>query len=163
MKAEANRSLLGVVAVFLVAVVVGVPSYYWFFSPVIVEGVVDHKAITGTKDATTYSILLNTDLGILVEDEDYGEWFSSTAKDAFVNSSLEDRMRTEYSEVYYFVSIRVSTGDPVNSLEEGETLAYFVSRDDFNRAMIDDGVRFEVDRFQTATIKGLTVVDLSAV
>jgi len=152
-----NRSVFAIAAIILVVVVVSVAVYYWFFSPVIVEGAVDHKAVTGTKDTTTYSILLNTDSGILVKDEDYQDWFSEVDRNAFVNSSLEDRMKTEYFEIYYLVSIRVSTGDPVNSLEEGETLAYFVSRDDFNRAKIGDGVRFEVERFQTATIKGLTV------
>ena len=152
-----DRNLFAVAAIILVVVVVSVAVYYWFFSPVIVEGAVDHKAVTGTKDTTIYSILLNTDSGIVVKDEDFEDWFSEVDENAFVNSSLEGRMRTEYSEAYYLVSIRVSTGDPVNSLEEGETLAYFVSRDDFNRVKIGDGVRFEVERFQTATIKGLTV------
>lgn len=154
---RANRRVFAIAATILVVVVVSVAVYYWFFSPVIVEGVVDHKAVTGTKDGTVYSILLNTDSGIVVKDGNYEDWFSDVEKNAFVNSSLEGRMRTEYSEIYYLVSIRVSTGDPVNSLEEGGTLAYFVSRDNFNRVKVGDGVRFEVDRFQTATIKGLAV------
>ena len=163
MRDTLKRSFFAIAAFLLVVVVVSVAVYYWFFSPVIVEGVVDHKAVTGTKDGTIYSILLNTDSGIVVKDEDYEDWFSEVDKNAFVDSSLEGRMRTGYSEVYYLVSIRVSTGDPVNSLEEGETLAYFVSRDGFNRVKIGDGVRFEVDRFQAAAIKGLAVVDLSTV
>ena len=76
MKAKAKLSLLSIVAVFLVAVVVGVASCYWFFSPVIVEGVVDHRAVIGTKDTAIYSVLLNTDSGILVKDKDYEGWSS---------------------------------------------------------------------------------------
>jgi hypothetical protein len=163
LKARARRSLFTVVAVFLVVAAVGVAGYYWFFSPVIIEGVVDHKAVTGTKDATTYSVLLNADWGIVVEDEDYGGWFSDGEMNAIVNVSLEDELRREYSEVFYFVSVRVSSEDPINNLEEGETLAYFVSRDGFNKLSIGDNVRFEVDRFKTATIKGLAVIGIITV
>jgi len=163
MKARAKRSLFSVVAVFLVAVGIAVAGYYWFFTPVIVEGVVDHKAVTGTKDTTIYSVLLNTDSGIVIKDKDYEGWFSDEEMNAFVNNSLEDEMRAEYSEIYYLVSMRVTSEDPINNLEEGETLAYFVSRDAFNKLGIGDNVRFEVDRFQTATIKGLAVIDISTV
>lgn len=65
-------------------------------------------------------------------------------RDASINKSLEDEMKTKYSTIYYLVSIRVDSKDPVNHLEEGDTLAYFVSRDDFNRVKIEDKVEYEV-------------------
>ena len=62
-------------------------------------------------------------------------------------------MKTEYSEINYLVSIRVSSRDPINNLEENQTPAYFVSREDFNTLEIGYKVTYEVERFQTATIK----------
>ena len=158
MKRKLNKSLLSVMAVILVAVVIGTSIYYYVFSPVIVEGIVDHKAVTGMKGDTVYTILLNTPWGIMIDDKEYEKFFSEKDRNAFINKSLEDKMKTDYSEINYFVSIRVSSKDPVNSLEKGETLAYFVSRDDFNKLTIDDKVKYEVARFQTATIRRLLVV-----
>ena len=148
-----NRRSFIVVVVVLVAVSIGAATYYYVFSPVIVEGVVDHKAVTGEKDGTSYSVLLNTPEGIIVKDEDYALFFSEKDRNAFVNKTLEDSMKTEYLEINYLVSIRVSSRDPINDLEENQTLAYFASREDFNAMKIGDKVTYEVERFQTATIK----------
>ena len=148
-----NKRSFIIVVIVLVAVSIGAATYYYVFSPVIVEGVVDHKGVTGEKDGTTYSILLNTPEGIIVEDEDYAQFFSKKDTNAFINKTLEDEMTTEYSEINYLVSIRVTSGDPINNLEENETLAYFVSREDFNALKMGDKVRYEVERFQTATVK----------
>jgi len=147
-----DRRIL-IIAVVIAAVSVGAATYYYVFSPVIVEGVVDHKGITGEKDGTTYSILLNTPEGIIVEDENYAQFFSEKDRDAFINETLDYKMKTEYSEINYLVSIRVTSRDPINNLEENQTLAYFVSRENFNALKIDDKVTYEVGRFQTATIK----------
>jgi len=146
-----RRTLIIVVAIAVVSV--GAATYYYVFSPVIVEGVVDHKGITGEKDGTTYSILLNTPEGIIVKDEDYEQFFSEKDRNAFINETLDYRMKTEYSEINYLVSIRVTSKDPINNLEENQTLAYFASREDFNAMKIGDKVTYEVERFQTATIK----------
>jgi len=153
-----NRRSFIIVVVVLVAVSIGGATYYYVFSPVIVEGVVDHKAVTGEKDGTTYSILLNTPEGITVEDEDYEQFFSGKDRNAVINKTLEDKMKTEYSEINYFVSIRVSSRDPINNLEENQTLAYFASRDDFNALKMGDKVTYEVERFQTATIKRVLAI-----
>lgn len=146
-----KRMLVTVVVVAVISVVAA--TYYYVFSPVIVEGFVDHKGITGEKDGTTYSILLNTPEGIIVEDEDYAQFFSENDRNAFINETLDYRMKTEYSEINYLVSIRVTSKDPINNLEENQTLAYFVSREDFNSLKIGDKVTYEVERSQTAAIK----------
>jgi len=142
-----------IIVIVIAVVSVGAATYYYVFSPVIVEGVVDHKGITGEKDGTTYSILLNTPEGIIVEDEDYEHFFSEKDRNAFINETLDYKMKTEYSEINYLVSIRVTSKDPINNLEENQTLAYFASREDFNALRMADKVTYEVERFQTATIK----------
>jgi len=123
----------------------------------IVEGVVDHKSVTGVKDDTSYTILLNrpSDEGpwILVEDKDYEEFFSEEDRHAVINKSLEDEMKTKYSSINYLVSVRLNSEDTVNNLKEGDTLAYFVNRDDFNKVKIEDEVKFEVSRSAIATIE----------
>lgn len=157
-----NRRSFIIVVVVLVAVSIGAATYYYVFSPVIAEGVVDHKAVTGEKDGTTYSILLNTPEGIIVKDEDYEHFFSEIDRNAFINETLDYRMKTEYSEINYLVSIRVTSREPINKLEENQTLAYFVSREVFNALKMGDKVTYEVERFQTATIKRvLSVQDRS--
>jgi len=153
-----NRRSFIIVVVVLVAVSIGAATYYYVFSPVIAEGVVDHKAVTGEKDGTSYSILLNTPEGIIIKDENYEQFFSEKDRNAIINKTLEDKMKTEYSEINYLVSIRVTSKDPINNLEENETLAYFVSRDDFNALKAGDKVTYEVERFQTATIKRLLTI-----
>lgn len=157
-----NRRSFIIVVVVLVAVSIGAATYYYVSSPVIAEGVVDHKAVTGEKDGTTYSILLNTPEGIIVKDEGYEHFFSEIDRNAFINETLDYRMKTEYSEINYLVSIRVTSREPINNLEENQTLAYFVSREVFNALKMDDKVTYEVERFQTATIKRvLSVQDRS--
>lgn len=148
-----NKRSFIIVVVVLVAGSIGAATYYYVFSPVVVEGVVDHKGVTGEKDGTTYSILLNTPEGIIVKDEDYAHFFSKKDTNAFINKTLEDEMKTEYSEINYLVSIRVTSKDPINNLEENQTLAYFVSREVFNALKMGDKVTYEVERFQTATVK----------
>lgn len=147
-----NKRIL-IIVVVIAAVSVGAATYWYVFSPVIVEGIVDHKAVTGEKDGTTYSILLNTPEGIIVKDEDYEHFFPEKDRNAFINKTLEDNMKTEYLEINYLVSIRVTSKDPINNLEENQTLAYFASREDFNTLEIGYKVTYEVERFRTATIK----------
>ena len=152
-----DKRMLVIVVVIVVASV-GAVTYYYVFSPVIVEGIVDHKGITGEKDGTTYSILLNTPERITFKDEDYGQFFSEKDRDAVINETLDYNMKTEYSEINYLVSIRVTSRDPINNLQENQTLAYFVSREDFNALKIGDKVTYKVERFQTATIKQLLYI-----
>lgn len=155
MERKMNKRSLGIVLGILVVAAVGVAISYYSFSPVVVEGVVDHKAVSGEKGHIVYSIVLNTPEGILVKDKDYEALFLEKDGDLLVNESLENELKTEYSKINYLVSIRLSLEDPVNRVAEGEALAYFVSRDDFNEMRIGYKVKFEVARFQSATMEKL--------
>jgi len=117
----------------------------------IVEGVVDHKTVTGEIESTSYTILTNKPssddgLWIIVKDNDYEEFFRNQDRDAVINKSVEDEMSLKYDLINYLVSIRMTSQNNVNKLDIGDTLAYFVNRDDFNKVKIDDEVRFEVSK-----------------
>jgi hypothetical protein len=117
----------------------------------IVEGVVDHKTVTGEIENTSYTILTNRPssddgLWIIVKDNDYEEFFRNQDRDAVINKSVEDEMNLKYDRINYLVSIRLTSQDTVNKLDIGDTLAYFVNGDDFNKVKIDDEVRFEVSK-----------------
>ncbi len=137
--------MLGVVAVILVAVVIGATGYYLFFSPVIEVGTVDHKAVTGVKAFKSHTILLYTSDGIIIKDWNYKKFFSD--RDVIINKSLEDEMQTDYSDINYLISIR--------SFVRNQTLAYFVSRDDFNKLRTGMTVQFEIEGFERDRIKRL--------
>ena len=49
-----------------------------------------------------------------------------------------------YSEIGYQANIRVTSNDPVNHLQPGDTLGYLVKRGDFNVLPIGASVEFEV-------------------
>lgn len=117
----------------------------------IVEGVVDHKTVTGEIENISYTILTNRPrsddrLWIIVQDNDYKEFFLEEDRDAVINKSVEYEMSLKYDMIHYLVSIRLTSQDNVNKLNIGDTLAYFVNRDDFNKVKIDDEVRFEVSK-----------------
>ena len=155
-----NKKLLFTTLVLLLIIVCLLA--YKFMSPIIVEGVVDHKAVTGVKGDISYTILLNrpadSGLWILVKDKDYEDLFKGE-KDAFISKSAENEMKKEYSVIKYIVSIRLYSKDPINSINDGETLAYFVSRDEFNKMEIGDKVKFEVSKSEKCTIKRLIQIE----
>jgi len=62
-------------------------------------------------------------------------------------------MKSEYSDIKYLVSIRLDSRDPINGIDKGEALAYFVSKEDFNKMKIGDKVKYEVSRSTVDTIK----------
>jgi len=88
-----------------------------------------------------------------VKDNDYEEFFRNQDRDAVINKSVEDEMNLKYDLINYLVSIRLTSQDTVNKLDIGDTLAYFVNGDDFNKVKIDDEVRFEVSKSVLSTIE----------
>lgn len=132
-----------VAVLFFVAIVI--VSIYYIFKPITAEGFVDHKGVTGEKGDVSYTILFVTDSGIIIKDEDYRGLFASFTQ---VDESLENELKSEYAVIRYLVSIR--RGD--------ETMAYFVSRDDFNKVDVGDVVRYEIFRFKETKIRILKVI-----
>ena len=79
-------------------VIAGLLVYKLALSPVIVEGVVGHKAVMGIKGNTHPTILVSTattnlNSEVLVLDKDYEDFFPEKG-DVFINKSLEDKMKT---------------------------------------------------------------------
>jgi len=153
---------LGLIAV---AILIVIPAlvYELAFTPVIVEGVVEWKGITGVKDNTHTEIMRNRPIDgeyrILVRDKNYKGFFHDIGN-AEVNESLEDKLKVDYSNLNYYVEITVDSSDPVNNLEKGCAYGYYVSREDFNKVMIWDKVRYEVSRWsELPRVKKFLYVD----
>ena len=140
---------LGLIAVAIL-IVISALVYELAFTPVIVEGVVEWKGITGVKDNTHATIINNRpsegEYRILVRDKEY-EGFFRDIGNAEVNESLEDKLKADYSNLNYYVEITVDSRDPVNNLEKGCAYGYSVSREDFNRVQVWDKVKYEVSRW----------------
>lgn len=136
-----------ILAVLLFVALIGAASIYYAFKPLTVEGVVDHKAITGEKGNAVYTILVVTDTGIIVKNiGDHGRYFLNST---IVDESLENEIRSEYVDIKYVVSVRT----------EHETMAYFVSREDFHKVDVGDVVKYEVSRFKEPTIRIIEVIE----
>ena len=111
--------------------------------PSIIDGVVDHKAITGTLNNDYHSILLNRPAGempwILVKDEVFPEWFpfadnfNDSDKNAVISQSLAEEMGLYYNEIHYWVSVLSIDGETVRTYE--------VNRETFNRMEIGNKTR----------------------
>ena len=153
---------LGLIAVAIL-IVISALVYELAFTPVIVEGVVEWKGITGVKDNTHSTIITNRPSDgkyrILVRDKNY-EGFFRDIGNAEVNKSLEDKLKADYSNLNYYVEITVDSRDPVNNLEKGCAYGYSVSREDFNRVQVWDKVKYEVSRWsELPRIKKFLEVD----
>ncbi len=111
-----------------------------------VEGVVDHKTVTGVINDTSYTILRNQQINdpdqpmsealILVEDQDYSNFFSSDDQDMTITESLEQQLRLKYVQINYIVHVSAASS-------EGGTQSYLASREIFNAAKVSRQVKFE--------------------
>jgi hypothetical protein len=126
--------------ILLAAAVLIAALGYLALRPASAEGVVDHKAITGTRDSTSHTIATITDTGINVKDPDFAEDLKDLTS---VDDALAHRLDSMYDEIKYIVSVRTSEG----------AMAYFVTREDFNSVGVGDEIRFEILRFKTTTIR----------
>jgi hypothetical protein len=108
-----------------------------------IDGVVDHKAITGILGNDYHSILLNRPAGempwILVKDNvlpdhlTFAEHFNDSDKNAVISQSLAEEMGLYYHEIHYWVSVLSNDGESVKTYE--------VDRETFNRMEIGDSTR----------------------
>ena len=72
----------------------------------------------------------------MVKDRDYEEYFLPQDQHAIVSQALEDLMRQKYSEVNYFVNVKVASSGDIG------TQPYRVSREIFNQMRVGSEVRF---------------------
>lgn len=139
----AKRGLILKVSIVVAVILCLLVLVYIYIGRSTAEGIVDHKAITGVKDDTSYTILMNrtSDVGplILLKDEDHGGYFSTGDGSVVVSESLEREMKGEYSVVNYFVNVEV---DP----EGYGTQPYRVSREIFNNIEVGKNVKFRWTR-----------------
>lgn len=119
---------------------------YLVLRPVAVEGVVDHMAVTGVRGSMSSTVVKFTEAGVVVEDGEFEGEFDASA---VVSEELAHRLASWYDEVSYLVSVRSG----------GEAMAYFVSREDFNRVDVGCGVRFSVLRFRAASIRVIEILE----
>lgn len=153
MKRTSWKRPLGILVIIVVATLIVMVVYFTSFSAVLVNGVVDHKAVLGMNDQTSRTLLLIIPDGVVIKDPALLDLFQGQGPNLTINETLDQKMHNlGYSQIFYLGSIRVSTNDPVNGVGQGETLQYFMNRDDFNRLIINCSVSYEVDRFQGATI-----------
>ena len=131
-----NRSL----AILLAAAALLASAGYLALRPASAEGVVDHKAITGTRASSSQTIVVITDGGISVKDAEFQEELGASTA---VDDALAHRLDSAYDEISYIVSVRTGEG----------TMAYFVTREDYNRVGVGDEIRFEILRFETTAIR----------
>lgn len=117
------------------------------------SGVVDHKVVVGMNDQASRTLLFIIPDGVVIKDPALLDLFQGQGSNLTINETIDQKMHNlGYSQIFYLGSIRVSTNDPVNGIGQGETLQYYMNRDDFNRLIINRSVSYEVDRFQGATI-----------
>lgn len=148
------KRLIPIAAVVGVVAILALAAYVFLFSPVTVSGRVDHKTIVGIKDNTAYTLMVIVPGGFQFDDPSLEDLFLDKDANVTIDESLEwEILSCGYSEIRYLASMRLATKDPVNDIEPGETLAYFVKRDDFNELKFVLGYSFEVEKFKSATIK----------
>jgi hypothetical protein len=104
-----------------------------------VEGVVDHKVLSGVKDSTQYMIVFNApdDDGTPVNDvgDDTFQGLFPLHGELVVTEDLENQMGAVYSDFVYQVSVDKSPDD---------TFGYLTTRETFNRMSLGATVKFQV-------------------
>lgn len=142
-----GRSLYSMVIAISTAVLLILLVYLLAFSTVTLTGVVDHKAITGIANQTQYTLVMITPWEVQVLDPSLSDLFQGEGLNLTVDEALEGELLNHgYSEIGYQASIRVSSKDPVNHIEPGETMGYLVKRSDFNAMPMGASVEFEVTK-----------------
>jgi len=104
-----------------------------------VEGVVDHKVLSGIKDSTQYAIVWNKpdDDGTpinMVKDDVFQACFPLQGE-LVVSEEVENQMGAFYSEFVYQVSVRKSPDD---------TFGYLTTREIFNQMSLGATVKIRV-------------------
>ncbi len=105
-----------------------------------IEGRVDHKSITGEKNGTSYTILVNNpqaegDPLINVKDSAYNGYLPATGS-AIINQELAQKLHLDYSNVTYLVNID-------DDQEKAGTTPYLVDREIFNQIDVGSYIKFK--------------------
>ena len=143
-------AVVGMAAILVFAV------YALAFSTITVTGTVDHKTIVGIRDDTAYTLMVILPGGFQFDEPALESLFLDKDPNVTIDESLEwEIMSCGYPEIRYLASMRLSTGDSVNRIDPGGTLAYFVKRDDFSALKFGESFTFEVEKSESFTIRNL--------
>jgi len=142
-----NRMLI-IGLIFALVICSVVLAYY--YQPVIIEGVVDHKTIVGIRDDAGMTIIRITPHGVIVKDKELKSHLINLKK--FTLDEVIEFLQLKYDAIYCTVSIRVITSDPLNNLAPGETLAYIIDVKYFDMLKIGSKVKFTITRLNPLKI-----------
>ena len=137
------RTAFRVAMIFLVGTV-GI--FIGAYSPLVESGTVEYKLITG-QDANKNNVIL-LDMGdeIIHTDHELECFFTPTCRNLTVEGCLEDKIRNDYTDVQYQVTLRVK-GNIIKS--------YSVPKEVFNTLGVDKTVQYQVEKPHGAKIKRL--------
>ena len=130
--------------VILAAAVILVVFAFSCSNDTTLEGRVDHKAITVSKDGMSSTLLLNTPgegfayIGVNIPD--YIDDFPTTGS-ATVSEELANEIMQYYSEVNYLVN--------VDDDEIAGTTSYYVNREIFNRIEVGSTIKFKASKSES--------------
>ncbi|MDH5440030.1 MAG: hypothetical protein OEY31_05455 [Candidatus Bathyarchaeota archaeon] len=117
----------------------------YYFRPVVEEGVVAAKSITGERNNVHYTIISFHELGVNPKIDDWESLFPNTTS---ILEEAESQLKTRYTDLRYIINIR---GKP-------KTMGYYASKDDFNKVDPGDAVKFKFLRKKDPTIKIIGVM-----
>ena len=147
-----NKSIILIATTLIILVLL-----YNIAAPLEIEGKVEAKAINGKMSGNIVEgILFNSPYEnkswMQVENKDFEYLFPSEGKNAIVNDSLHNFMQRKYIDIDYIVTVELKSSDPVNDVTKGESYAYLVNREDFNKAKKGDEIIFKVSIFESSTM-----------
>jgi len=148
------KSLIVISLLLILIIPIGIVIYY--FQPIVVKGVVDHKTLVGVKNGNAKTLLMITPYGIIINDESVKSYVSGGD---ILYEELIRNISRYYDEVYCTISIRVSTNDPLNNLGPGETLAYIADAKYFSLLDIGSKVEFVITRLDPLKISRVISVE----
>jgi len=139
-----------IIAALLFVVLIGTVSLYYAFKPITEQGVVAAKSITSELDGAVHTIIRFYETGVNTNINDWESLFPNTTKiSEEVESELKTRIQASISGIRVYVDIKYL----VSIRTEDMTMAYFVSREDFNKVDPGDTVKFKILRKRNPTIR----------
>ena len=139
--------------VLVVVLFLGGLGYY--FRPVVEEGVIAAKSITGERNNVHYTIIRFHELGVNPKIDDWETLFPNTTK---ISEEVESELKTRIQESISGIRVYVDIKYLVSIRTEDVTMAYFVSREDFNKVDPGDTVKFKILRRRDPTVKIIEVI-----
>jgi len=131
----------------LVMLALATSVFFVGYAPRVESGIVEYKVVTGRDDHGPHVLILQTDHGTAVLDEEIKGDALRNGASLFVDESLEDEIGLHYTDIEYRVSVILSGTNKVQ--------IFSVPRDFFNFVETNTAVRFEIDKPHSDKIRRL--------